>query len=99
MNALVDATTARRQLRELAAAGYPLTWLADELGVSAQGLGGIRSGRQQRSRGYTLTCIYRLYRRLHDTTPETHGIAPGPVSFTRVIAARNGWGATRKDTP
>ena len=88
---LADATTARRQLQELTAAGYPLKWLADQLGMSPQGLGGIRSGRQQRSRGYALCSIYRLYRRLQDTTPEPHGIQPGPISYSRVIAARNGW--------
>ncbi len=91
MSALVDATTARLQLRELAADGYPLTWLADQLGVSATGLGGIRSGRQKRSRTYTLHAIHRLHRQLAGTTPDQHGIEAGRAAWTRLIAARGGW--------
>jgi len=91
MTVLADAVTARWQLRELAVAGYPLTWLADRLGVSPQGLGGIRSGRQQRSRPYTLHAIHRLYQQLAHTTPDRHGIPSGPAASTRLIAARKGW--------
>jgi hypothetical protein len=100
---LIDATTAQRQLRELAADGFPLTFLADRLGVSPQGLGGIRSGRQQRSQPYTLHSIHRLHRTLHGTMPAQHGVPEGIAATTRLIAARGGWISTptpiRKDNP
>ncbi|BBB01030.1 hypothetical protein RVR_8262 [Actinacidiphila reveromycinica] len=90
---LADAATARDQLRDLATRGFTSAWLAGQIGADRHLLTRIRSGEQKRSSAYVITRIHRLYRSLHDTTADQHGIAPGPVARTQLIAGRGGWTA------
>lgn len=93
MGALTDAGKARQQLQAMAAAGFTIAWIAEQIGASEQGLGPIRNGRRQRTSPYTALCISRLYDRVQGTTPAEHGIPEGSSAWTRVLAVRNGWQA------
>lgn len=90
---LADATKARGQLQDMAVRGFPLSWLAERLGASAQGLGTIRNGKQRRTSTYTAGAIGRLYEQLRGTVAADHGISEGPAARNRLIASRGGWGA------
>lgn len=89
----IDATQARQQLQEMAAAGFTAAWIADQIGVSPQGLGPIRSGQRSRTSPYTALCISRLYLRVKGTAPAEHGIPEGSSAWIRVLAVRNSGGA------
>jgi hypothetical protein len=90
---LTDAGPACGQLQDMAVRGFPLSWLAERLGASAQGLGTIRNGKQRRTSTYTAGAINRLYEQLRGTVAADHGISEGPAAWNRLIAARGGWEA------
>jgi hypothetical protein len=82
------------QLRELAAAGFPVTFIAARVYMSPQGLGGIRSGRVRHTQPSAVAAVRAVYDRLHGTTPAQHGVPEAAAAWTRLIAARGGWGTT-----
>jgi hypothetical protein len=97
--AYVDAAPARDHLRALAACGFPLSFLTDRIGMPRGSLSAIRRGERPRTNPYVVRSINRLHRELAGTTPGDHGIPEGPVAWTRVIAARNGWTTAQAGRP
>ena len=95
---LVDARIARQQLQDLAARGFPLTFLGRACALSPQALGGIRQGHRPRIRQSTAQAIGLLYIRLDGTGPEDHSIPPGHAAWTRLIAARADWDTSERST-
>lgn len=95
MSAYVDAAPARDHLRDLAVRGFSLAFLADRIGMSRGALGAIRRGERPRTSPYVARCVDRVHRELTGTTSADHHVPEGPAAVTRLIAARNGWDATR----
>lgn len=93
---LTDARPACSQLQDMAVRGFPVSWIAERIGVSGQGLYPVRSGRQCRISTYTAGAIGRLYEQLRGTVAAEHGIPEGPAAWNRLIAARGGWGVVRQ---
>lgn len=94
MTSFVDASTARQQLIELAAAWFPLSHIAQLIGASDKTLYNIRSGRVARTSPYTARRIAHAHAQLAGTQPADHGIPPGPIHTAQLIAGRNGWEVT-----
>lgn len=88
---LVDASTARDQLRELAAQGFTATWIADRIGMARTGLGAIRSGTRPMVHPYTALAISRLHRRLHGANPADYGISQHGITKARNLPVARGW--------
>jgi len=99
MSARVDAAPARDHLRALAVCGFPLSFLADRIGTHRSGLSAIRRGERPRTSPYMAHSISRIHQELAGATPGDHGIPEGPVAWTRLIAARNGWTTTAQAAP
>jgi len=93
---LIDAEPTRRQLRELAAAGYPLTWIAARAYASPTGLGRIRSGNSTRITPTLAHTIDHLHQQLADTPPDQMGVPSRAISISRITAARNHWTRRRQ---
>lgn len=87
----VDAAPTRGQLRDLAARGFPLAWIARRIGVSPDSLSPVRAGKQPSISAYTARSINRLHHQLADATSADHGIREGVAAQTRLTAARSGW--------
>jgi hypothetical protein len=98
MSPRIDAGPARADLRCLTADGYPLNWLAGRIGVHPHSLSRIRSGKFAQVNAYTAHLIERHHHQLHGTNPADHGATRGGTSLALLIAGRNGWTNTRKDT-
>jgi hypothetical protein len=92
------AAEATRQLRQLTACGYPLSWLAQYTRISPTTLYGIRAGHRAHIWHDTAELINTAHHALHDTNPADHGITYRAIGTALRTAGRNGWTTTRKDT-
>lgn len=96
MSHYADAARPRTQLRELAAAGYPLPWLAARVGMSTSGLQAIQNGRNSRTSTYAALRINATWQQYRGTSPASNGIRPGSTCLARLQAARHGWTTTQE---
>lgn len=87
----VSAAPSRGRLRELAAAGYPLAYLAVELGTTGETLSAIRRGQRQHIAPGISQGIAYAHRRLIRTAPAAHGIPAASITRSRLNAVDHGW--------
>ncbi|MGC4925611.1 hypothetical protein [Streptomyces sp. DT117] len=79
----VPSVGTRRRAHALAAMGWPLSWIAEQAGLSFTGLRDISAGRTKSVKGTYRDAIDALYR--------THSMRPGPSQVARRTALRKGW--------
>lgn len=79
----VPSVGTRRRAHALAAMGWPLSWIAEQAGLSFTGLRDISAGRTKSVKGTYRDAIEALYR--------THSMRPGPSQVARRTALRKGW--------
>jgi len=89
----VDAAVSRERLRALATAGWPLTYLAEQLGTSGETLSAIRRGKRARTAALIHQGIAYAVTRLRDDDPRAQGIPAGLITRTRLDARRHNWPA------
>lgn len=90
---------AARQLRELTADGYPMSWLAQQTHTSPTTLYAIRAGQRSLIHWTTAEAIADAHQTLHGTNPAHYGLTHGAIGTALLTAGRRGWTHTRKDTP
>ena len=79
----IDSTGTRRRLEALATIGWSANAIADHTGLSYRWIRELRRGKTPRITRNTRDLVARVYDQLWDT--------PGPCSFARGHATRNGW--------
>lgn len=80
---LVCAAGTTRRLQALAAAGWPVTWTARQIGVPGPTLRELANGGHTRVNPAVAAAVAEVFR--------THAMRPGPSAYSRTVAARNGW--------
>lgn len=90
-NQRVDASTARRMLRHLAARGFHAAYIAGRIGMARNGVIAIRSGQRHTIYPYTARAISRLYAELREADPADYGIRPLSSHRTCSLPQRRGW--------
>jgi hypothetical protein len=80
---LVCAAGTTRRLQALAAAGWPVTWTARRIGVPGPTLRELANGGHARVDPAVANAVAAVFR--------THAMRPGPSTYARTVAARNGW--------
>jgi hypothetical protein len=88
---LVDAAPSRLSLQALAAAGYPLSHLADLMATKPGTLGEIRRGNRRYVTADMHQRIAYTHRGLRDADPADHGIPTTASHVALLQAAREGW--------
>lgn len=91
---MVDATPARQQLRDLAAWGFPATWIADRLGMTRTSVYAIRNGNRTTIHPYVARTIARLHTQLQDANPADHGVTKHGATAARWLPLTRGWDTT-----
>ncbi|GGS41227.1 hypothetical protein F2B00_03145 [Streptomyces parvus] len=79
----VPSVGTRRRVHALAAMGWPLSWIAEQAGLSFTGLRDLSAGRTKSVKGTYRDAIDALYR--------THSMRPGPSQAARRTALGKGW--------
>jgi hypothetical protein len=87
--ARMDATGTRRRIQALAVRGFPLGWLADQLGMIPGNVSRIL--RQNTVEATTHRAIAALYRELENIDPAAFDINGRASTYIRNRAARKGW--------
>ena len=80
---LVCAAGTTRRLQALAAAGWPVTWVARRIGVPGPTLRELANGGRARVNPAVAGAVTEVF--------HAHAMRPGPSAYTRTIAARNRW--------
>jgi len=84
----LPATPARNDLQALAADGYSVAWIAEQLGMSHSAVNRLRRGETARTSEYTIAAVARLRQRLAGSSPAEHGIPERVSAVVRLSAAR-----------
>lgn len=80
---LVCAAGTTRRLQALAAAGWPVTWTARQIGVPGPTLRELANDGHARVNPAVAVAVAEVFR--------AHAMRTGPSAYARTVAARNGW--------
>ncbi|AWY07285.1 helix-turn-helix DNA binding domain protein [Streptomyces phage Araceli] len=90
--ARVNAIGTTRRIQGLAAEGFPVRWVGEQVGFIGQTFYLTAQGKRKIvyfSTAYKIKCLYEKLE--NDLHPEFHGIDPGKAKLARTYAARNGY--------
>ncbi|AWY07530.1 helix-turn-helix DNA binding domain protein [Streptomyces phage LazerLemon] len=90
--ARVNAIGTTRRIQGLAAEGFPIRWVGNQIGTTSQTFYLTAWGKREMVYYSTAWKIKTLYEKLeNDLHPEAHGIDPGKAALARTYALRNGF--------
>lgn len=89
--ALILGIGSTRRLQALVAAGYPVKWLADQIGNQSSNFSDLVKGKQKRVQYSTAHRVRELFEKYETADPLDTGIPVANFRKARTVAIRNGY--------